>query len=231
MKNIVVIVAGGSGTRFGGPIPKQFVPLKGKPVLMHTLERFAQFFAADSMAIGQIILVLPVAHIPVWKALCAQYDFHIQHDLVEGGETRYHSVKNGLNSIEEMHDGDVVAIHDGVRPLVPIDVIGEAYAMARKTGSAIPVVPMTDSVRAVDDNGKSHALLRSSLRAVQTPQAFDLKSLKQAYELPYQSAFTDDASVYENAGHVVTLINGAVCNIKITGTNDLAIAELLMSHE
>ena len=180
---------------------------------------------------GQVILVLPAAHIPTWESLCRQYDFRVTHTLVEGGATRYHSVLNGLNAIGKACRGDVVAIHDGVRPLVPEHVIRTAFETARETGSAIPVVSLTDSVRAVDGDGKSHALVRSSLRAVQTPLAFDLSLLKLAYKSPYQSAFTDDASVYENAGHEVTLIEGSVSNIKITGTKDLAIAELLLNDE
>lgn len=230
MKNYAIIVAGGSGTRFGGAVPKQFVPLCGKPVLMHTINKFASYFQTSPSG-GSILVVLPKVHVAMWKSLCDQYRFTVPHLVVEGGETRYHSVLNALNAIEVVSDGDVVAVHDGVRPLVSLEVIEAAFNTARQQKSAIPVVAMTDSVRALDAGGGSHALDRAALRAVQTPQAFDLSLLKSAYLQPYEDTFTDDASVYERLGKQVELIDGDERNIKITSAKDLSIAQMLMDDE
>ena len=230
MKNYAIIVAGGSGTRFGGAVPKQFVPLCGKPVLMHTINRFASYFQTVQLG-GSIIVVLPEVHVAMWKTLCEQNHFTVPHLVVVGGETRYHSVLNALNHIEVVNSGDVVAVHDGVRPLVSLEVIEAAFNMARQQKSAIPVVAMTDSVRALDARGGSHALDRASLRAVQTPQAFDLSLLKSAYLQPYEDTFTDDASVYERLGRQVALIDGDERNIKITSVKDLSIAQMMMDDE
>ena len=229
MKNYTIIVAGGSGTRFGSVVPKQFVPLAGRPVLMRTIERFASFYSTHAAVSGEIIVVLPKAHFDTWRSLCDEYGFAVAHRLVAGGQTRFHSVLNGLNAITDADAGAVVAIHDGVRPLVPMRVIEAAFDAARETGAAIPVVPVTDSVRMLDACGHSQALMRSALRAVQTPQAFGLDVLREAYRQPYDDAFTDDASVVESAGHEVCLIEGDVRNIKITNSSDLRVAEMLMN--
>lgn len=224
MTRYAVIVAGGSGSRFGSATPKQFLPLAGKPVLMHTIERFAGCGA-------EILLVLPAAQFDYWESLCREYDFHAPVTLVEGGATRFHSVKNALDRIQASGQ-DIVAVHDGVRPLVPEKVIEEAYECARKNGSAIPVVSVSDSIRKVDKcSGASKALRRDELAAVQTPQTFLATELKQAYSVEYSDFFTDDASVYENSGHSVTLIDGDVDNIKITHPKDIAIAETLMKFK
>lgn len=222
MTKYAVIVAGGSGTRFGSSIPKQFLPLAGKPVLMHTMERFADCGA-------EIILVLPSSQMNLWKELCNQYSFILPHRVVLGGDSRFQSVKNALETID-VTDGDVVAVHDGVRPLVARDVVEMAYESASENGSAVPVVKVTDSIRKVEPNGTSHALSRDELVAVQTPQAFNAVMLKEAYNVTFSTFFTDDASVYEYAGHEIMLIDGNVDNIKITHPTDIVIAENLLKN-
>ena len=225
-----VIVVGGSGVRFGSILPKQFVMLDAKPVLMHTLERFAAYYASHAEVEGEIILVLPQPHIATWKELCDKHSFTVEHRIVEGGSARFYSVLNALNAIT-CHDNDaVVAIHDGVRPLVNFTIIETAFRVASYDGSAIPVIPVTDSIRMVNSDGGSLAMKRSELRAVQTPQAFRLEELRQAYAVPYDDSFTDDASVYEHMGHRVTLIDGSPHNIKITNAADIAIATVLLQQ-
>ena len=223
MENIAIIVAGGSGSRFGGPVPKQFLPLHGEPVLMRTLERFAD--AVDA----RLIVVLPQEHIATWQALCQQHRFAVAHDVVAGGASRRESVLNGLRAIETASAEAVVAIHDGVRPLVSTRLITEAYDVARRMGAVVPVVPVTDSMRCLDDQGGSRPVDRSTLRAVQTPQVFTLGILRQAYAMPDDGQATDDAMVVERLGRTVTLIAGDPDNIKITTTKDLHLAHLLMN--
>ncbi|MBR4219283.1 MAG: 2-C-methyl-D-erythritol 4-phosphate cytidylyltransferase [Bacteroidales bacterium] len=223
MKTYVIIVAGGSGTRFGGPIPKQFLPLAGRPVLMHTIDAFTGF--AD-----EIIVVLPQAHHATWQQLCQQHDYSVPHRVVTGGDTRFHSVKNALDTITEAHPDALVAVHDGVRPLVSRELIGRVMHAAAQGGGAIPVVPVTDSIRHLDANGGSHPVVRSALRAVQTPQCFHLNALMQAYQFPTTNDVTDDAMQFELLGHSVALVDGDARNIKITGPADLAIAEMLMNN-
>lgn len=220
MKTIAIIVAGGSGTRFGAQVPKQFLDLQGKPVLMRTIEAFKGF---------DVIVTLPAGQMDVWRDLCREHGFTVAHRVVAGGETRWHSVKNALGSIGDVADVDVIAVHDGVRPLASADLIDRCMATAREHGSAIPVVMLNDSVRQVD-GPDSHALDRSTLRAVQTPQAFDARLLMEAYDQPFDPTFTDDASVVERAGHAVTLVEGDPVNLKITRPMDLALAEYLLSH-
>ena len=223
MRNITLIVAGGSCTRFGAARPKQFLLLNGKPVLQHTLEAFAT--ASD-----EIILVLPQAHHDLWRQLCIDYHCNVPHHVVTGGDTRWQSVKNAIDTLKVL-PGDVIAVQDGVRPLVSGKVIDQAFAIARQCGSAVPVVAVTDSIRQVEDDGTSHIVPRSVLRAVQTPQAFNAVELKAAYDRPYLPVYTDDASVYELAGHPVTLIDGETTNIKITHPSDLLLAENILKHE
>lgn len=220
MKTIAIIVAGGSGTRFGAQVPKQFLDLQGKPVLMRTIEAFKGF---------DVIVTLPAGQMDVWHDLCREHGFTVAHRVVAGGETRWHSVKNALDSIGDVADVDVIAVHDGVRPLASADLIDRCMATAREQGSAIPVVMLNDSVRQVD-GPDSYALDRSTLRAVQTPQAFDARLLLDAYGQPFDPTFTDDASVVERAGHAVTLVEGDPVNLKITRPMDLALAEYLLSH-
>lgn len=223
MKNITIIVAGGSGTRFGASLPKQFLLLAGKPVLMRTLEAFA-------LQSSEIIVVLPEAHQALWQHLCDEHRCCVAHRVVGGGDTRWQSVKNALDTLV-VEPGDVIAVQDGVRPLLSQHLVERAFAVARECGSAVPAVPVTDSIRQVESDGTSHIVPRAVLRAVQTPQVFDAVKLKSAYELPFQSFYTDDASVYEQAGNRVTLIDGETTNIKITHPSDLVLAQNLLNDE
>ena len=224
MKTIAIIVAGGSGTRFGAEVPKQFLELGGKPILMRTIEAFEQSMVGGN---HEIIVTLPADQKDLWRDLCERHDFAVPHRVVPGGESRWHSVKNALDSIGDPADVDVIAVHDGVRPLAGIELIKRVFDVARRDGAAIPVVMLNDSVRQVVGE-ESHALDRSSLRAVQTPQAFDARLLLDAYRQQYQQTFTDDASVVEAAGHSVTLVEGDPRNLKITRPMDLALAEYLL---
>jgi 2-C-methyl-D-erythritol 4-phosphate cytidylyltransferase len=177
-----------------------------------------------------LIVTLPADQFALWQELCERYAFAVPHRVVAGGETRWHSVKNALNTISDTDGIDVIAVHDGVRPMVTTDLIDRIFDAARHDGAAIPVVMVNDSVRQVTGN-ISHALDRSSLRAVQTPQAFDARLLLDAYSQPYQPTFTDDASVVECAGHNVTLVEGDPRNLKITRPMDLALAEYLLNQD
>ena len=226
MKTLAIIVAGGSGTRFGAQLPKQFLELKGRPILMRTIEAFGH--CGDCSF--DIVVTLPADQMYLWQQLCHKYGFDLPHRVVPGGETRWHSVKNALDSILDINDVDIIAVHDGVRPLITAELIGRTIETARCDGAAIPVVTLNDSVRQVKGE-ISHALDRSTLRAVQTPQAFDARLLHDAYSLPYQPTFTDDASVVECAGHMVTLVEGDPHNLKITRPMDLALAEYLLNQD
>lgn len=217
MNQYALVVAGGSGLRMGTEIPKQFLLLKGEPVLMHTLRKFK--------LCKQIVLVLPAAQIGYWNELCTKYNFTLPHTIVQGGSERFYSVLNGLNALP--NDG-LVAIHDGVRPCVSVDVINEAFVTAEKLGNAIVAVPSKDSIRMVND-GKSVAVDRSKYYLIQTPQVFNLPLLKEAYSSTvYQTTFTDDASVFEHANHQINLVKGEYTNIKITTPEDLPLAELFL---
>ena len=219
--NYAIIVAGGSGTRMGAEIPKQFLLLSGKPVLMYTLEAFYH-----TAAHPRLILVLPANYRSQWEHLCATHDFHIPYDLVNGGESRFHSVKNALDSIEESGDA-LVAVHDAVRPMVDKKIIEELFRHAGKHGNAITAVKSRDSVRQLK-NGVSASIDRNEIYLVQTPQTFKLSQLKKAYTQPYDSKFTDDASVVERAGMSINLVEGSYRNIKITFPEDIAIAEAIL---
>ena len=226
MRTVAIIVAGGSGTRFGAEVPKQFLELGGRPILMRTIEVFGE----NGDGSFDVIVTLPQGQMELWQQLCREYGFEVPHRVVAGGETRWHSVKNALDSIGHISDVDVIAVHDGVRPLVSVDLIGRVLEAARRDGAAIPVVMLNDSVRQVDGD-VSHALDRSTLRAVQTPQAFGARLLLDAYSLPFETTFTDDASVVERAGHNVTLVDGDPQNLKITRPMDLALAEYLLKRD
>ena len=217
-RKIVVIVAGGSGKRMKTEKAKQFLSLHEKPVLMHTIQRFYDY--DDKI---EIRLVLPENQVDAWRELCKQHNFSIEHRILPGGETRFHSVKNG---IEEIADNAIVAIHDGVRPLVSISTISRCFQLAAEKGSAIPVLELTESVRQIRDES-SVAKDRTLYRLVQTPQIFRSDWLMKAYEEPFQDSFTDDASVIENCGFPVHLAHGNEENIKITTPKDLKIAEAL----
>lgn len=216
-----VIVAGGKGLRMGASIPKQFLPVNGLPILMLTIKRFREYDGAL-----KIILVLPKEQHEYWNELCKNYHFTDAYAVVEGGETRFHSVRNGLAAIPDDTQG-VVGIHDGVRPFPSVEVIRACYETARTAKAVIPVVPVVETVRHIVAGGKTETVDRADYRLVQTPQTFDIQMLKQAYAQPYRDCFTDDASVVESAGYEVTLIEGNRENIKITTPFDLRIARIL----
>ena len=220
MTDYVIIVAGGKGLRMGTDIPKQFLPIGGKPVLMRTLERFREY-SADL----NIILVLPKAQQAYWQELCKEYDFKVEYLLADGGETRFHSVQHGLALIPDDAEG-VVGVHDGVRPFPSIEVIRRCYEEAREKGAVIPVIPVVETIRHIKD-GTSMTVPRDEYRLVQTPQTFNIQLLKAANRQPYNDNFTDDASVVETYGHPMTLVDGNRENIKITTPYDLKIAESL----
>ena len=215
----VIIVAGGKGLRMGSDIPKQFLPVSGKPVLMRTLERF-RAYSADL----QIILVLPEAQQDYWRELCQEYQFGVDYMLANGGQTRFHSVQNGLALIPDDAEG-VVGVHDGVRPFPAIEVIRYCYETARNTKAVIPVIPIVETVRHLTEG--SRTVPRDEYRLVQTPQVFDIQLLKAANRQPYNDGFTDDASVVESYGHEITLVEGNRENIKITTPYDIVVAEAL----
>ena len=216
MKKVALIVAGGKGVRMNSDIPKQFLLLKGTPVLMNTLENFAH--------LDEIILVLPKTQIEYWKNLCKEYSFSIPHISVEGGETRFHSVKNGL---EKVVNNSIVAIHDGVRPLISTKLIDRLINDVKDGIGLIPIVPVKDSIRKVDTKISTH-VDRTDLYRVQTPQCFLSDDIKNAYTQEYSKKLTDDASVFESNGGNIKTIIGEEKNIKITTEEDVKIAELLL---
>ena len=218
----IIIVAGGKGLRMGTDIPKQFLPIGGKPVLMRTLERFREY-SADI----QIILVLPEAQQEYWHQLCKEYHFNVEYTLANGGQTRFHSVQNGLAKVPDDAQG-VVGVHDGVRPFPSIEVIKNCYETARTKKAVIPVIPVVETVRHLEGE-KSVTVPRGDYRLVQTPQTFDIQLLKAANRQPYNDGFTDDASVVESYGYEITLVEGNRENIKITTPYDLKIAEVLIN--
>ncbi len=239
----IIIVAGGKGLRMGSDIPKQFLPIGGKPVLMRTLERFREYSAEL-----QIILVLPEAQQEYWYQLCKEYHFDVEYTLANGGQTRFHSVQNGLAKVPDDAQG-VVGVHDGVRPFPSIEVIKNCYETARTKKAVIPVIPVVETVRQLISNGQqdlrtndqekscspvvrcqknSKTVPRDQYRLVQTPQTFDIQLLKAANRQPYNDGFTDDASVVESYGYEITLVEGNRENIKITTPYDMKIAEVLI---
>jgi 2-C-methyl-D-erythritol 4-phosphate cytidylyltransferase len=217
----IIIVAGGKGLRMGSDIPKQFLPIGGKPVLMRTLERFREYSPTL-----QIILVLPKAQQEYWKELCQKHNFTVAYQLADGGETRFHSVQHGLALIPDDAEG-VVGVHDGVRPFPSIEVIRNCYETAREKKAVIPVIPVVETVRHLKGE-TSETVPRNDYRLVQTPQTFDIQLLKAANRQPYNDGFTDDASVVEAFGFDITLVEGNRENIKITTPYDLKIAEVLI---
>lgn len=219
----VIIVAGGKGLRMGSDVPKQFLPVGGVPVLMRTISRFAE--AVPGMG---IILVLPESQHGYWDSLCREHSFAVSHTVVNGGDTRFASSRNGLMAIPADAQG-LVGIHDGVRPFVSAEVIRRCYDAALSHGAAIPVMPVTDTLRLVSPDGGGHNVLRSDYRVVQTPQVFDISLARRAFDRPYSESFTDDASVVEAAGHRVTMVEGNRENIKLTTPFDLKIAESLLN--
>ena len=223
----IIIVAGGKGLRMGADIPKQFLPVGGKPVLMRTLERFREY-AANL----QIILVLPKTQQDYWRELCQQYNFDVEYTLANGGETRFHSVQNGLALVPDDAEG-VVGVHDGVRPFPSVEVIRNCYETARTAKAVIPVIPIVETVRHLVSESnvqRSITVPRGDYRLVQTPQTFDIQLLKAANRQPYNDGFTDDASVVEAYGFDITLVEGNRENIKITTPFDMTIAEALLNN-
>jgi len=219
MKLYAVIVAGGSGKRMGAELPKQYLEISGKPVLMHTLERFKQF--SDTI---EIITVLPENQLRFWDDLQKKYAFNVPHTLVRGGKARFFSVRNGLKFVE---DDALVAIHDGVRPFVSLETIRRCFDTAGKLGNAIPVIPASDSLRMITENG-STPVNRLIVRQVQTPQVFHSGIIKNAYRQDYLPEFTDDATVLEKTGVTINLVEGNRENIKITTPEDLIISAALL---
>lgn len=219
MQLYVVIVAGGSGKRMGAVIPKQFLELVGKPVLMHTIERFKAFNEAI-----EIITVLPENQLRYWYELQKKYSFTVPQTLVKGGSTRFYSVRNGLKFVNVP---GLVAIHDGVRPFVSIDTIKRCFETAEKLGNAIPVISLSDSIRMLTDQG-SVPVDRRQMRLIQTPQVFSSALIKKAYKQNYRPEFTDDATVLEINGGKINLVEGNRENIKITNPEDLLISKALL---
>lgn len=219
MKKFVIIVAGGSGSRMGTEIPKQFLELCGKPILMHTIQVFHDFDPES-----KITLVLPEDQQEFWEELCRKHSFLLLHQIVSGGKTRFRSVLNGLSQIDE--EG-IVFIHDGVRPLVSKETLGRCFETAQKSGNAIPVLPVNESLRK-QESDKNVSVDRSQYFSVQTPQTFRSEQILKAFEMDFDPAFTDDASVAEKAGFPIFMVEGNRENIKITTPIDLIIAETFL---
>lgn len=215
MERYAILVAGGKGLRMGGDIPKQFLPIGGKPVLIRTIEVFCQAYPDI-----HIILVLPVSQQDYWQQLCQDYHFTIPVQIADGGETRFHSVINGLKLIPEGTEG-IVGVHDGVRPFVSVETIRRCYDEAVEFGAVVPVISVVETVRQLIKDGTSVTVPRDEYKLVQTPQTFRISLLKEAYQQPYTSFFTDDASVVEALGKPVHLVEGNRENIKITTPADI----------
>ncbi|MBN2814124.1 MAG: 2-C-methyl-D-erythritol 4-phosphate cytidylyltransferase [Bacteroidales bacterium] len=220
MEKIAIIVAGGVGTRMNAVMPKQFMLLGGYPVLMHTIMAFSSF---DKDM--RIIVVLPETQLDKWKEICREYHFKERHELGLGGETRFHSVRNNL---EHIPDESLVAIHDGVRPLIDGDTIRRCFDQAGKTGNAVPCIEIPETLRRITD-GANEWVDRSVYRLIQTPQVFRGSLIKKAYAQEYQSFFTDDAVVLESLGIPIHLVEGSINNLKITFQRDLNLASALLS--
>jgi len=221
ISNYIIIVAGGKGLRTGWDLPKQFMLLNGRPVLMHTIAAFHEY--DPSM---HIVLVLPEEHTAHWSQLCNDFKFDIPCQVLTGGSTRFHSVRKGLEKVER---GTLVGVHDGVRPLIDRQLIAKVYAMAAERKGAFPVIPLVDSIRELENPEESHAVDRSKYRLVQTPQVFHSDILIDAYKQDYEADFTDDVSVVEAAQTIrPVMVEGNPNNIKITTAIDMMLAETLM---
>ena len=218
----VIIVAGGSGKRMGGALPKQFSIIGGKPILAHTINAFRKALPAS-----RIVVVLSAEYIEFWKNLSARFEV-AKHSVVEGGKERFYSVKNGIEALSDAVD--LIAVQDGVRPFATKELILRTVACAAENGSAIPVVKAVDSYRVVEGD-TSHIIDRTPLRIVQTPQIFAAPVLRAAYDTEFRAEFTDDASVVEFSGERVALCEGDYLNIKITTPNDLALANAILAMD
>ena len=227
-----IIVSGGSGNRMESKLPKQFLELKGLPILMHSISAFHK----NAVSI-KIILVLSELHLKIWEDLCAKHNFTIPHTIVFGGQSRFHSVKQGLNFIFNRETAVnvpliqtnssakiLIAVHDGARPLVSQDLINRAFIQAEKKGSAVPAIKSRDSLRIIGSQGQTKAINRDSVLLIQTPQIFQAQLLNEAYKQEFNESFTDDASVIEKSGYPINIIDGDIRNIKITYPIDLEIA-------
>jgi 2-C-methyl-D-erythritol 4-phosphate cytidylyltransferase len=219
-KRYVIIVAGGVGVRMSGNIPEQFLMLGDKPILLHTIRRWTEFDPDIP-----IILVLPPAHHVTWTKIVEQFDIQANITVVDGGSERFYSVQNALQHIP---DDVLVAVHDAVRPFASVETIAASFVLAEKHGSAVPYIVPQESVRMEKKDGSNVPLNRNALRLIQTPQTFLSGKLKRAYQQPYQSDFTDDASVWEKRGETVFLFEGNLENIKITTALDLQMAKLFI---
>ena len=220
LQEYAIVVAGGKGTRIKSLVPKQFIELSGLPILMHTLTAFRDYSSEI-----RIVLVLPQDDEERWKSLCAKHQFDVPLTIVHGGETRFQSVKNGLALVP---DNSLVAIHDGVRPLVSSDIIGASFRLAAVHGTAVTAVRLKDSIR-ITDQDNTKAVDRSKFRLIQTPQTFKSELIKKAYQTKEEVSMTDDASVAEHAGHLISLFEGSYENIKVTTGDDLVVAEALLA--
>lgn len=218
MKQYVIIVAGGKGLRMGTTIPKQFLEINGKAIILYTLEKFK-----EALPLAELLLVLPAAEIDRWNELAKGTSFE-NIKIANGGPTRFESVKSGLKLVGLT---GMVGVHDAVRPFVSVETIKNVFVEAEKTGAAIPVVELKDSIRKIG-LGDSVAVDRTNFRSVQTPQCFEANLLKKAYEQDFNTSFTDDASVVEANGEKVNLVNGNYANIKITTLEDIRIAETFL---
>jgi 2-C-methyl-D-erythritol 4-phosphate cytidylyltransferase len=221
MKNYAIIVAGGTGSRMKGEVPKQFMLLSGKPIILYSIETF---FAFDPLV--EIILVIHPDYLLHWKQVIREFKISIPFKVIEGGKTRFDSVKNGLKLV---NDEGFVAVHDAARPVINAEFIANLFSAASTYGSALPVVPVTDTIRIIHGD-TSHQQERTFLRAIQTPQVFRVSELQRAYTQPYEPNFTDDGSVMESAGFPVHLAEGRLGNIKITHLEDIALAEVLIKN-
>jgi 2-C-methyl-D-erythritol 4-phosphate cytidylyltransferase len=232
-KKYVIVMAAGSGTRMGADMPKQFIELGGKAILQMTIERFLE--ACPDVS---VITVLPEAHIPYWRNYCLERSFTCPQILVKGGITRFHSVRNAL---ERIPSGAVVAVHDGVRPLITEKLVAEMFDKAENVQALIPVIPCVDTMKVLSKcklpSGEEvlstmpgATVDRSVLYGAQTPQIFHSEIIKEAYSLPYDTAFTDDASVVEKYGKSLSYIMGERLNIKITTQDDLVLAKAILAQ-
>jgi 2-C-methyl-D-erythritol 4-phosphate cytidylyltransferase len=221
LKEYAIIVAGGKGTRIKSVVPKQFIELNGKPILLHTVEAFFRY--SENIT---VILVLPKDDVSIWESIVSKFDFKKPIIIQLGGDTRFQSVKNGL---EKITTNGLVAIHDGVRPLVSTDIIAASFRLAAEHKSAVAAVRLKESIRMTDQD-QTKAMDRSRFRLIQTPQTFDVSLIKSAYSIKEEENLTDDASVAERAGHPISLFEGSYRNIKITTDEDLVVAEALLAN-
>ncbi len=218
----IIITAGGSGKRMGSQLPKQFIEVGGTPILIRTLKRLSD------IPNSELVLVLPNEWISYWQELCQQHNCTIVHKVVEGGGERFHSVRNGINALGEV---DYIAIHDGVRPFVNVNLFERVFQAAKSSGAALPAIKPVDSMREISESGDNKIADRNRYVLVQTPQIFRSEVIRRAYEQPYSAQFTDDASVVESCGHKITLVEGERQNIKITTEDDLLLAEFIITRQ